>query len=195
MHDHDTDFCDFRELTTLVMTWNAGAVKPTSLRQDERDANFFRELLQSAAEPPDIFVFGFQELVDLEDKKVTASKCLPCWITNDANSLTESLFRSKKKTESAEQEHMSHQYRNWRDHLIRCLQDFMPVTQSYGLVHTANMVGLFTCIFVKTELQQRIRNLNAAQVKLGMGGLHGNKVRPKCFQRKTERLTDSRRAP
>lgn len=73
MQEHDADFCDFREVTAVVMTWNAGASKPTSLRHDEQDLNFFRELLQPQ-DPPDILVFGFQELVDLEDKKVTARK-------------------------------------------------------------------------------------------------------------------------
>jgi endonuclease/exonuclease/phosphatase family metal-dependent hydrolase len=37
------------------------------------------------------------------------------------------------------------------------------------------MVGLFTCIFVKSAERQRIRDVSAAQIKLGMGGLHGNK--------------------
>ena len=73
MQEHDAEFCDFREITARVLTWNAGAVKPSALRHDAHDDNFFREYVQ-AHDPPDIFVFGFQELVDLEDKKVTASK-------------------------------------------------------------------------------------------------------------------------
>lgn len=73
MHEHDMEFCTFREMTSLVMTWNAGASKPTDLRYDEQNSNFFREMLQ-AQEPPDIIVFGLQELVDLEDKRLTASE-------------------------------------------------------------------------------------------------------------------------
>ena len=76
MQQNDSEYCDFREVSAVVMTWNAGATKPTSLRHNEQDTNFYRELLQPH-DPPDIFVFGFQELVDLEDKKVTASKCYP----------------------------------------------------------------------------------------------------------------------
>lgn len=72
MQEHDADFCDFREVSTLIMTWNAGASKPTHLARDQRDSNFFRDLLRSSPEAPDIAVFGFQELVDLEDKKITA---------------------------------------------------------------------------------------------------------------------------
>jgi len=72
MQDRDIEYCNFRETTAMVMTWNAGAATPTHLRYEERDSRFFHELLQ-ANSPPDLLVFGFQELVDLEDKKLTAS--------------------------------------------------------------------------------------------------------------------------
>ncbi|KAI9696653.1 MAG: hypothetical protein M1820_008102 [Bogoriella megaspora] len=157
MQVHDAEYCDFREITTRILTWNAGAVKPSALRHDAHDDNFFREYVQ-AHEPPDIFVFGFQELVDLEDKKVTAK----------------SFFRSKKKDPS-EQEHMSHQYRAWRDYLTRCLQEHMPPSESYDLLHTASMVGLFTAVFVRSSQRTHIQDIKSAEVKRGMGGLHGNK--------------------
>lgn len=70
---------------------------------------------------------------------------------------------------------MSHQYRAWRDHLIRVIDEYIP-NEQYMLLHTANLVGLFTCIFVKSAERNKIRDVCAAQVKLGMGGLHGNKV-------------------
>jgi hypothetical protein len=157
MQENDADYCDFREITALAMTWNAGASKPSSLRQDQRDANFIREMLQ-AYDAPDILVFGFQELVDLEDKKVTAK----------------SFFKKSKKSDAPTQEHMSHQYRAWRDHLVRELDEWIP-SHPYNLLHTANLVGLFTCVFVKASERMKIRSVNAAEVKLGMGGMHGNK--------------------
>lgn len=138
------------------MTWNAGAVKPTNLRSNE-DQNFFRELLQPE-DPPDIMVFGFQELVDLEDKKITAK----------------SFFKKKKSKEASEHEHMSHQYRAWRDHLIRTLDEHCP-RQNYTLLHTANLVGLFTCVFVKASERNKIRDVAAAEIKLGFSGRVGNK--------------------
>ena len=76
---------------------------------------------------------------------------------------------------------MSHQYRVWRDHLVRCLDDHMPSDCTYTVLHTTNMVGLFTCVFVKTSLRSRIKNVNTTEVKRGMGGLHGNKVRKRRF--------------
>jgi len=65
-------FCSFREIKALVCTWNAGASKPQDLLTREPDKAFLEQVLGSV-ESPDIIVFGFQELVDLEDKKITAS--------------------------------------------------------------------------------------------------------------------------
>lgn len=73
MHEHDVEYCDFRELTALVMTWNVGASTPQSLRYDENNRTFLKDLLRNQT-PPELLIFAFQELVDLEDKKVTASK-------------------------------------------------------------------------------------------------------------------------
>jgi len=90
------------------------------------------------------------------------------------NPLKESFFRKKKNKDATDNEHMSHQYRAWRDHLIRVVDEMIP-HEKYTLLHTANLVGLFTCILVKTSERVQIRDVCAAQVKLGMGGLHGNK--------------------
>ncbi|ODA79167.1 hypothetical protein RJ55_04759 [Drechmeria coniospora] len=154
----DTSYCLFDELEATIMTWNAGASTPHSLRYSDEDASFFRDLVQSSG-LPDIFVFGFQELVDLEDKTATAKRFL----------------KSSKKKEGSEQERMSHQYRDWRDFLMKTLDEFTPADDLYHLLHSAPLVGLFTCIFVKSSLRDRIGNLSHAEVKRGMGGLHGNK--------------------
>ncbi|GKT40929.1 putative inositol polyphosphate kinase [Colletotrichum spaethianum] len=153
----DTQYCEFQDLKVLCMTWNAGASTPHSLRYAQEDAEFIKSLL-TANSSPDILVFGFQELVDLEDKTATAKR-----------------FLKVKKKEGSDQERMSHQYRDWRDFLLKSLDDYMPPDCLYHLLHTATLVGLFTCIFVKSTLRDRIQNLSAAEVKRGMGGLHGNK--------------------
>ncbi|KAH8731924.1 Endonuclease/exonuclease/phosphatase [Phaeosphaeriaceae sp. PMI808] len=157
MQQRDSEYCEFRELTARVMTWNAGAIKPTAMRGSEQDRNFYRELLEPE-DPPDILVFGFQELVDLENKKITAK----------------SFFKKKKHKEDTDHEHMSHQYRAWRDHLVRILDEYSP-RDSYVLLHTANLVGLFTCVFVKASERSNIRDICAAEIKLGFSGRVGNK--------------------
>lgn len=80
MQDRDCEYCSFREITALVITWNAGASTPAHFRYEENEPQFFQGVLQSD-EPPDLLVFGFQELVDLEDKKLTASSYCPCRVT------------------------------------------------------------------------------------------------------------------
>ncbi|KAK4238727.1 hypothetical protein C8A03DRAFT_14836 [Achaetomium macrosporum] len=159
MKRKDTEYCSFEKIKALVLTWNAGASTPHSLRYSESDAAFIRDLLQSS-DSPDIIVFGFQELVDLEDKTATAKRFLK---------------QGKKKKEGADQERMSHQYRDWRNFLVQSLDDYMSSGGLYHVLHTAPLVGLFTCIFVKADLRERISNLSSAEVKRGMGGLHGNK--------------------
>jgi len=53
----------------------------------------------------------------------------------------------------------------------------MPRDQPYTLLRAANLVGLFTCIFIKASERNSITNIAASTVKRGLGGLHGNKVR------------------
>ena len=71
---------------------------------------------------------------------------------------------------------MSRQYRAWRDYLVRCIEDVMPSNEPYHLLHTASMVGLFSCVFIKGSQRIQVRDVSAAEIKRGMGGLHGNKV-------------------
>ncbi|PKS05302.1 hypothetical protein jhhlp_008675 [Lomentospora prolificans] len=158
MKSLDAKYCQFEDLKVMLMTWNAGASTPHSLRYSDTDSTFIQNLLQHA-DRPDILIFGFQELVDLEDKTATAKR----------------FFKPKKKDkkEGSVQERMSHQYRDWRDFLLKSLDDYTG--ELYHLLQTAHMVGLFTCIFVKSTVRDRIRNLKNVEVKRGMGGLHGNK--------------------
>ena len=87
----------------------------------------------------------------------------------------ESFFK-KKKEDTYGQEHLSRAYRAWRDHLTRCIDEYLPTADPYALLHSASLVGLFTCVFIKAPLRPRIREVYATEVKTGMGGLHGNKV-------------------
>lgn len=68
MQSKDVEYCTFREIRAVVMTWNAGASTPGSVRTTR-----FIEDAVNPENPPEILVFGFQELVDLENKKITAS--------------------------------------------------------------------------------------------------------------------------
>jgi hypothetical protein len=85
---------------------------------------------------------------------------------------------------------MSRQYRVWMEHLTRAINDCMPLEESYVLLHSANLIGLFTCIFVKHKERSKIKDVSAAEVKRGMGGLHGNKVWPRTNDIETIEAND-----
>jgi len=89
--------------------------------------------------------------------------------------LSESFFKGKKQ-DAYGNEQLSSAYRAWRDYFIQCIEEHMPPKEPYILLHTASLVGLFTCIFVKSTHRAKIKEVHAAEVKTGMGGLHGNKV-------------------
>ncbi|KAF3927256.1 Synaptojanin-1 [Dactylellina cionopaga] len=162
MQKRDTEFCDFRQVKTLICTWNAGASKPSDLRSYRDNDKYIANVLSTCEGDPDIIVFGFQELVDLENKKLTAK----------------SIFKGKKSEKhlnAGVQEHMSRQYRVWQEYLAECIEKYMQGEVKYQMLHSANMVGLFTCIFVKASERGNIRNFGACTVKTGLKGIHGNK--------------------
>ena len=79
MQDHESEYCSFREVSALVVTWNAGASTPGHLRHEASGQAFFSDVVKQA-DRPDILCFGFQELVDLEDKRLTASASIPRFV-------------------------------------------------------------------------------------------------------------------
>jgi hypothetical protein len=73
MEKREVEYCSFRDVKIVICTWNAGASKPSDLvRGHPVEQNFLENVLR-LTDAPDIIVFGFQELVDLENKKLTAS--------------------------------------------------------------------------------------------------------------------------
>jgi len=72
---------------------------------------------------------------------------------------------------------MSYQYRVWQEKLVSALRLATQADEEqYVLLHSATLVGLFTCIFVRQSEKLNVRKLSATEVKTGLGGLHGNKV-------------------
>ncbi|KAJ9661056.1 hypothetical protein H2198_002215 [Neophaeococcomyces mojaviensis] len=157
MNEKDADYCTFRELRAAVTTWNCGATSPLLLRTD-----FVADSIHAhEPEPPEILVFGFQEVVDLEDRKVTAKSILG--------------FGKKKENRTApDQQHQSKVYREWRDYLARSIAKYIP-QHHYTELHTSSLIGLFSCIFVRTTEKPNISNHAMTYVKCGMGGHYGNK--------------------
>lgn len=70
----EQEYCTFRDLRVLICSWNVGNCKPTDLSGSTvENSNFLAECLNSV-DSPDIVAFGLQEVIDLDDKTLTASK-------------------------------------------------------------------------------------------------------------------------
>ncbi|KAM0792295.1 hypothetical protein ACM66B_004984 [Microbotryomycetes sp. NB124-2] len=151
------EFCTYRTIRTLCVTWNIDASKPTDLVGTADNLNFLHDVL-SSIESPDIISFGFQEMIDLEDKKLTAKSML-----------------IGKKQSGGFSDGVSSSYRVWHDKLVQAVRLAMPPDTPYTVVHVADMIGLFSCIFVKTSEAVALRDTAKLTVKTGMGGRYGNK--------------------
>ncbi|KAJ1918185.1 hypothetical protein H4219_002742 [Mycoemilia scoparia] len=163
MRSRVNEYCTFGQLKVLVCSWNIDALKPTNLSESTKEKNrkhlrnWFMALGEN--EKPDILVVGFQEVVDLESKKMTMK----------------SLWKSTtSKKNSNHSQNISRRYQLWQDALCHTLRSTFP-DESYVLLACHNLVGLFSCIFVRSQHKKEVHNVSVSQVKTGMGGLHGNK--------------------
>lgn len=165
MQHHDSEFCTFDDIRVFYVTWNAGAARTSDLDRTDHDRMFLNNgfnLVCNYEDGPEILAFGFQELVELDNKSVTAK----------------TMFQSKRSKKEKAQKvatstHISYQYKDWQDRLGREIAAYF--SENYNLVHSSNMVGLFTCIFVKAKESSRVRSIKSGKTKTGLGGLHGNK--------------------
>lgn len=73
MQDREPEYCDFRGFKILISSWNIDSSKPGHLSGIPDNQNFLGQCLTSV-EAPDVIIFGWQEVIDLNDKKLTASE-------------------------------------------------------------------------------------------------------------------------
>ena len=157
----EVEYSSYRELSTLIVSWNVDANKPDGLTGDPNNIDFLNGVLTSA-NSPDIISIGFQEVVDLENRKVTAKSVL--------------LGNKTKAHDGTMSQKVSTSYKKWYDHLVLSVRLAHPGTP-YHVIHSENLVGLFSCIFVKVSERASIKDTHLNVIKRGMRGNFGNKVR------------------
>ncbi|BGP13758.1 hypothetical protein JCM10213_006411 [Rhodosporidiobolus nylandii] len=159
LHLRQPDYCTFRTIRSLSISWNIDSNRPSDLHGTTENLEFLQEAIRSV-DSPDIISFGFQEAIDLENKKLQAK----------------SMIMGKMKTmEHKLSDSISSAYRQWHDKLVQAVRLAMPADTPYTVVHVGDMIGLFSCIFVKSSELPRLRDTALITVKTGMGGRYGNK--------------------
>ncbi|KAJ7916318.1 Endonuclease/exonuclease/phosphatase [Mycena leptocephala] len=164
----EASFSTFRDLSVLIISWNADSARPDSLTGDPANISFLHDALTSV-DCPDIITFGFQEVVDLESRKMVAKNVL--------------LGRKDKQDVSIAQitglsglsEKVTTAYRKWYEYLLLAVRLAMPAQVPYTVIHTESLVGLFTCVFVKNTERMSVKDNVITSMKRGMGGRYGNK--------------------
>jgi hypothetical protein len=105
---HEKSYSSFRPLNVLICTWNVDAARPDALSSGgPENLEFLDDCLRSV-DRPDIICFGFQEMIDLNDRKLTASKSL----TDNAEVVSNPNNRDRSSREEEEG-------RKWRSEPIR----------------------------------------------------------------------------
>lgn len=179
---YEAGYSTFRDLKVLIVTWNCDSAKPDSLYGDPANINFLHDALTSVEDTPDIISFGFQEVIDLESRKMAAKSMLMSSKKEiGASSVGSPMgLGMATATGSATLQGLSDKvtgaYKRWFDALVIAVRLAMPPDCPYSVVHTESMVGLFTCVFVKNAERGSVRDVAINTVKRGMGGRYGNKV-------------------
>ncbi|KAJ8517387.1 hypothetical protein ONZ45_g5430 [Pleurotus djamor] len=157
---HEKQFSTFRDARILLISWNVDAARPDQLNGDSINLAFLRDALTSV-ESPDIISFGFQEVIDLESRKMTAKNVL--------------LGGKKKPEDGGLSDRVTGAYKRWHDALLLALRTAMPANEPYVLLHSESLVGLFSCVFVKVSQRAMLKDMSITVMKRGVGGRYGNK--------------------
>ncbi|KAH9999523.1 DNase I-like protein [Russula vinacea] len=120
----------------------------------KENSSFLYDALKSV-DSPDIIVFGFQEVVPLDKANVAK-------------------FLKKKKGLEGASSTLHAEHRRWADKLVGAVAFALP-DERYKLLYAKELVGLLSCVMVKTKELAATRDCAAHTISRGVGGRFGNK--------------------
>jgi hypothetical protein len=174
MQEREAEYCRFRDLTVLISSWNIDSSKPGDLSGSPENQSFLQQCLTSV-ETPDVIVFGWQEVIDLNNRKLTASTCSAfaqavgrgCSYPSLSRNIVETmLFGSKSKQDGrGNTDSVSRAYRDWQDKLQMAVRMNTPPDCAYTMLDAESMVGLMTVVFVKSSLRDSLRDVAITTIK------------------------------
>lgn len=150
----EKSFSQFRNITVLFVSWNIGATKPEQLSGSKENSSFLYDALKSV-DSPDIIVFGLQEVVPLDKANVAK-------------------FIKKKKGLEGASTTLHGEHRRWADKLVGAVTFALP-DERYKLLYTKELVGLLSCVMIKTKEMSATRHCAAHTISRGVGNRFGNK--------------------
>jgi endonuclease/exonuclease/phosphatase family metal-dependent hydrolase len=164
----EAEFSKLRKIKILTVSWNCDSARPEDLHGSAANITLLQDILTSV-DSPDIIYFGFQEVVDLESRSIAAKN-----VFMGSNKRSNDSAASYTYSASVD-EGVTRAYRRWHDHLYSAVRLAMPADCPYEVMFSESLVGLFTCMFIKTKERVLLKDVGAGFVKRGMGGRYGNK--------------------
>lgn len=122
LQKRESEFSAFRDVSMLLVSWNCDSARPDSLVSDPVNYEFLNDTL-SSVDSPDIITFGFQEVIDLENRKMTAKNVL--------------LGGKKKSEDNGLSDKVTGAYKRWYDRLSAAVRTSMSSSCPYvlSLIH------------------------------------------------------------
>ncbi|VDB84670.1 unnamed protein product [Peniophora sp. CBMAI 1063] len=171
----EAEFASFRDLEVLIVSWNLDAVRPDDLRSAS-SVNILHEMLSSTPVQPDIISFGFQETVNLESKSSTMRQVFRAGgVGSSSHDRKTVRYGADAAICSAKDERATTAYRRWYEALQKAVRLAYDANDPYIVVHTENLVGLFSCVLIRQRERTSIKDVGVSTVKRGVGGRYGNK--------------------
>ncbi|XP_059065575.1 type I inositol polyphosphate 5-phosphatase 8-like [Cryptomeria japonica] len=165
-----------QDLRVFVGTWNVGGESPHTHSGLNLD-----EWVQPASAPADIYVFGFQEIVPLNAANIfgvedngPAAKWLAL-IRQTLNKNTNERSRNGPTASEDQLYSFDSDFEDSRAPFGSMNYNFNSSGPNYCLAASKQMVGIFLCVWVKSDLRQHVRDLKVSCVGCGLMGYLGNK--------------------
>ncbi|OLY81505.1 putative inositol polyphosphate 5-phosphatase [Smittium mucronatum] len=165
------DYTSRSDWLVRVLSWNAGAIKPSRIYSSERayDRDFLHNWLRASSGTgmrddtfstriPDMIIINLQEVIDLESKSVNAK----------------AFWKSATVTRNLSQISLSRRCKQWVSEIATLLEAVFPTTR-FTLVESQDLVGMFFVCFIQSKHFDRVHSVSISTVKTGLGGYHGNK--------------------
>lgn len=166
--EREAEFSRLRTIKMLVVSWNCDSALPEELNGSPANFTLLQDILASV-DSPDIISFGLQEVIDLESRKMVAKNVFMGG--NKKQLANDGGFMAERGLDDT----VTRAYKRWYDRFVSIVKLTMPPDCPYEVSHSESMIGLFTCIFVKSKERMLLRDVSINIVKRGMGGRYGNK--------------------
>eukprot|EP00946_MAST-07B_sp_MAST-7B-sp1_P004233 g4233.t1 len=175
MLEREAEFTAFRKMSVFVGTFNANGKKPVGIRAGIvdwlRDGNSGR----GSAPLADIYVIGFQEIVDLSAANVLADGQSASRTTTWAELVHQTLNQLANEGSAGSMANDEFGFSASDSNAGGNATEADTSVGAYHLIEKKNMVGIALLVYVKAEHVTYVQDVQGVSIGVGLMGVMGNK--------------------